>query len=475
MKKLKKIITFENIVFLLYLVLTLILVLNHEFARDEAQVWLIVKNLDVGGIIKQMQYEGHPCLWHLIINVFAELGFSYNVIGIISWIFALLSVWLILYKSSFNKITKVLICFNISFVMYYSVIARSYSLVMFLIIWLATIYKKRKEHPYLYGIIMALLINTHVLTCGLVGALLLMDFIDIFIKKNRDNTKRRIIGIGITIIGIVLLFLQLYKCFTVRNQSISVDISFYLIFEVFNQIYRYFNYQCIYNVTTCFAIVVFIIFLIYYKKDKHNSFWILIISLSFNILVHMFIYQLYPQHSGLLILNLIFCIWILNEDKQAMMINRLFNLILLLMIPGSIYYTYTEINNRLSDSVVVVDYMHKEFDKDSKILCIDANYCTSIIAYLDDNDKYEFIDYNTLKEFTYIEWNVKDTKYSFDINDISSVVNRKDIDYVIIERKKEYVFKEIGMYEKVYETDTKKVSGDEEYIIYKIEKSYDEM
>lgn len=85
MKKIRKLIKFENIVFLLYFILTLILVLNHEFARDEAQVWLIVKNLDVVGIIKQMQYEGHPCLWHLIVNIFAQLGFSYNIIGIISW------------------------------------------------------------------------------------------------------------------------------------------------------------------------------------------------------------------------------------------------------------------------------------------------------------------------------------------------------------------------------------------------------
>ena len=146
------------------------------------------------------------------------------------------------------------------------------------------------------------------------------------------------------------------------------------------------------------------------------------------------------------------------------------------MIPGSIYYTYTEITNRLSDAPVVVDYIHKEFGNDSNILCIDANYCTSIIAYLDDKDKYEFISYSTLKEFTYIEWNVEDIKYSFDINDISNVVNRKDIDYVIIERKKEYVFNEIGMYEKVYESDTKKVSGDEEFIIYKIvKKSYSEV
>ena len=146
------------------------------------------------------------------------------------------------------------------------------------------------------------------------------------------------------------------------------------------------------------------------------------------------------------------------------------------MIPGSIYYTYTEITNRLSDAPIVVDYIHKEFVNDSKILCIDANYCTSIIAYLDNKDKYEFISYSTLKEFTYIEWNVEDIKYSFDINDISNVVNRKDIDYVIIERKKEYVFNEIGMYEKVYESDTKKVSGDEEFIIYKIvKKSYSEV
>lgn len=470
MKKIKNLINFKNILFLLYFLLTFILLLNHEFARDEAQSWLIVKKLDIVGIIEQMQYEGHPCLWHLIINVFEELGFSYSILGIISWIFALFTVWVIIYKSNFGKVSKILICFNITFVMYYSIVARSYSLVMFLIIWLAMIYRKRKEHPYLYGIIMAFLINTHVLVCGLVGVLLLIDFLDIFVKKNKQNMKHRLLGIGITVVGSLLLFLQLFKCFTVRNQSVDVGLSVDFIFRIFNQIYKYFEYQCIFHLPTCFAVILFILFLFFYKKEKHYSFWILILGLCFNIVVHVFIYELYPQHSGILILYMIFCLWIMNEDKKSIILNRIFNMILLLTIPASIYYATVEIYKRNSDAVAVVDFIHKEFEKDSKILCIDDNYCTSIIAYLDDKDNYKFISYNTLKEFSYIEWNVKHVKYSFDNNDISNVVGKMDIDYLIIEHEKEFLFKNVKMYKNVYASDVNKVIGNEKFIVYKVSK-----
>ena len=61
-------------------------------------------------------------------------------------------------------------------------------------------------------------------------------------------------------------------------------------------------------------------------------------------------------------------------------------------------------------------------------------------------------------------------KYSFDINDISNVVGKIDIDYLIIEHEKEFLFKNVKMYKNVYASDVNKVIGNEKFIIYKVSK-----
>ena len=51
------------IITLIYAIVTFIItVFFHEKWRDEAQAWLIAKDLDIIGIIKQMSFEGHPPL-----------------------------------------------------------------------------------------------------------------------------------------------------------------------------------------------------------------------------------------------------------------------------------------------------------------------------------------------------------------------------------------------------------------------------
>ena len=58
-------------VFVIYLAAVFFLVSRHENWRDEAQAWLLARDLNVFQLISQMKYEGHPCLWHLILMPFA--------------------------------------------------------------------------------------------------------------------------------------------------------------------------------------------------------------------------------------------------------------------------------------------------------------------------------------------------------------------------------------------------------------------
>ena len=63
MSKNKKIVSW--IIFALFLVITFILSLYHENWRDEAQAYLLCRDMNLLEIFKNVHYEGHPILYYL--------------------------------------------------------------------------------------------------------------------------------------------------------------------------------------------------------------------------------------------------------------------------------------------------------------------------------------------------------------------------------------------------------------------------
>ena len=69
----------ELIVLLSFVVLTYYVGSHHEHWADEAQAWLLARDLNPLELFRQMKYEGHPFLWNLILMPFAKLGFPYII------------------------------------------------------------------------------------------------------------------------------------------------------------------------------------------------------------------------------------------------------------------------------------------------------------------------------------------------------------------------------------------------------------
>ena len=51
----------------IYALSSFLLLVFHESWRDEAQAWLIARDLNFFEIIKQLKYEGHFLLWFVIL------------------------------------------------------------------------------------------------------------------------------------------------------------------------------------------------------------------------------------------------------------------------------------------------------------------------------------------------------------------------------------------------------------------------
>ncbi len=199
-------------IFFLYAVVTLVGALNHELWFDEAQAWTIARDNDIAGIFRQLRYEGHPPLWYLILYVFSHLGFKCTVIPVISWFVTAAAGAVIMFKAPFNTLIKAAVLLSGGFLYFNSVMSRVYCLINLAVVLIAWLYPKRREHPVLFGLLVALLANTHICVSGFIGILGLFMITDLFKGFKTNSPKQNameIIGLAIAGVGVLTMVLPL--------------------------------------------------------------------------------------------------------------------------------------------------------------------------------------------------------------------------------------------------------------------------
>ena len=165
--------TLEYIATLLYAVAHLLMAIVHEPWFDESVAWQIARCASVPDILLEIpHYEGHPPLWHLILLPFAKLGAPYELsMTIVSLIFAGAAIGLIIWKSPFPRIIRLLLPFTYFFFYQYGVISRPYCVMMFAFVLLAMTYQSRKEQPWKYTLCLMLLCLTSAYGIVMAGGL----------------------------------------------------------------------------------------------------------------------------------------------------------------------------------------------------------------------------------------------------------------------------------------------------------------
>lgn len=205
--KLQKFLTKEYIALLLYAVLVVFLIYHHEPWRDEADTWLMVRECTLSQVFQRMPYAGTPGLWYLILWPFAQMGFPYITINIVSALFGIASIALLMLFSPFGFLTNSLIAFSYLFSYEYPVVARSYQVSIFLIFLIAACHRIRFHRPILYSTSIALLANTNV--HSLLVALCLSFVYTISLIKRKASVSAITKGLLPAGIGVMLAIFQL--------------------------------------------------------------------------------------------------------------------------------------------------------------------------------------------------------------------------------------------------------------------------
>ena len=151
------------VVALIYAAITLYCVCFHEVWVDEAQVWMLCKYLNPIELFRHLTNEGHPFTFYLLVMPLSKTLNDIFYMHLLCWFSCVISVFLLWKYSPFSNFLKTVITLSAPFLYFFPVIARSYSIVPVLILILCVLYKKQQSHPFLYGIIILLLTNTHII------------------------------------------------------------------------------------------------------------------------------------------------------------------------------------------------------------------------------------------------------------------------------------------------------------------------
>jgi hypothetical protein len=148
--------------FLLYASLLALVISRHEPWADEAQTWLMARDLSPFDLfVRYLRYEGTPGLWHLLLMGPAKLGLPYYSMSILAGLIATGGIFVFLTRSRIPFVLRLLLPFTFILLYQYAVVARSYVLLPLLLFGIAAIYQDRTRRIALFTLLLCLLANAN--------------------------------------------------------------------------------------------------------------------------------------------------------------------------------------------------------------------------------------------------------------------------------------------------------------------------
>lgn len=223
----------EIIVMVMYSILHFVVSYFHEPWFDEAEAWQISRCASFEELFFEIPHlEGHTPMWDFILMPFSRLGAPYELsLSLISFIFIGSAVTLVIWKSPFPRLLRLLLPFTYFFFYQYGVITRPYCVITFLMILMAYLYSTKNEKPVRFIICLALLAYIHAYGLLIAGGVTIVWIIDIWNKRHfgifvkefvRDKRAWLMLGLLVFAILTILQILPWDNTYATDLAKISV-------------------------------------------------------------------------------------------------------------------------------------------------------------------------------------------------------------------------------------------------------------
>lgn len=311
-------------VFLAYLVFNGILLARHELWRDEANVWLMARQLSPIQLLKEIKYQGHPCLWYLFVMPFAKLGLPFRCMGILSLLIMAVTAGVFLWNAPFHPGVKAVCAFSPIFTYFYPDIARNYCLIALMLMLLAWCYPRRNERCIWYGSLLGLLVQSDTIALAPAGMISLMwlweNGIASWTQRSFEPVRKILRGIWIPLASFILWIAQFYQV----SDSPQFQINSLEIGDFFREVRNY----CFWilerlsgqSQNVCRGMLILFVLLLLaatVRIRNGEAFCVVAASFLFEAVFSVMVYQLHYWHFIALCFVLIWTLWVLYLQREA--------------------------------------------------------------------------------------------------------------------------------------------------------------
>ena len=463
-----------TIIFLAFLAGLIIMSFYHENWRDEAQAFLLCRDMNFFDFFKNIHYEGHPIFYYLFLFPLVKLGFGPKSVNILSFVFMSIAVYLIIFKTDLKSWKKIVLILNYPVLYEFSVIGRSYSLVFLLLIIFGIIYPKRFEKPISFAIVLGCLLNTHLLMVGFVVFNIVLYIYEL-LKSNRKLIKKRSLIIASIVISLffIILIISFYPVL-LGNNSFSFNFIDYLNVLAILTFCVTFEFSII--KVLILSICIIIIFIYIFLNDKKMFLLLLFNQIYMSLLLYIKvpITPYFCSLSYVLLLIILFFVVFKEKTTNKYIMFAIILITILSIIKTVDMYIY-DIKYDYSTGKTTAVFIKKNISKDSIFLCNADSVCSTFIPYINN----KFYHLNSNRYFTYIIWD-KEREKKIDLEKIKKFISKnKNVYYIYINTGYEDDIKFLDNMKEYYSLKSVYIMNEknycnERYEIYKIErKKYD--
>lgn len=152
----------ENLILALWLIIVIIMTLNHELWRDEVRSLNLATGIgSLAEFIQMAKYDGHPILWRSILTMIYSILPNPVILQTTSLIIGFATVWLLVKFSPLQLWVKALFIFGAVPLGTNAVMARDYGITMLLFFIFAILVTREKQRPLTVGLVLMLAANTN--------------------------------------------------------------------------------------------------------------------------------------------------------------------------------------------------------------------------------------------------------------------------------------------------------------------------
>lgn len=415
-----------SLIFAVYVIFNIVLLYFHAPWRDEANVWLMARDLSPLQLLGEIKYQGHPCLWYFLVMPFAKVGLPFRTIGIISTIVMTVAAGIYLWKGPQWIGIKALVVFSPVFTYFYPTIARNYCLIALILILLAWNYSERNTHPVRYGILLGLLVQADTIAIAPAGMIAFVWFVESVYNRIHTSSMERLVnclkGIWIPFVSLLLWIAQFYQV----SDSPMFEFQKFGIGELLREVRNY-AYIILIRMTgwnqalcTCFFAAVFLLMIaISYRLRNFGAISVMILSFLFQCVFSVMVYQLHIWHYISLTFVFLWMLWSmeitaeekdLNEDKWYRWSIRGMQIVVgVLAIAMFLHWNSDEepsnlqqaLHGSYSDGQNAAEFIQEQIDPAEILISTDVPLDSTILAYLKN---YQFYYAGSGKLTSYADW-----------------------------------------------------------------------